>query len=743
MKLRNSIYFLKLILITILMGTFPLVFVGFFSYIQSARMIETKVKEGNEQILLQSQLRVEQILKSVDANLQSFMNSITFKNSLGIPLDKKYYKQLNDFEDNLMQLQIYEMGVRDAALYNYRNQWKISTQGMFHFSSLNDDEWQGYKRFLGNSTWFQDEYGIKLIKKYPLFVDPPDAVVVAHIPHSRIQGLLSRSSGLGRLFIVDEEFQLIAQNEGEEIEALSLIKADPKDSYFTIELDHQTFGVILLKSDYNQWTYGSIVSIDAITRDSKNIGWITFWLCVLMIVMIIVFSILASNKMYSPIRRLYQGLMREGDRLSAQSIERDELQFIGKRMKAILEDHNRMNTQIQGQMRQLEEYYVKKLLLGEFTASEAEDKLDRMGYSNAWAGMAVVTVQVDTLKDTRYEERDKDLLMFAVNNIVGELIDKHARITPVVIGDTQVSLIGLNDTNADRKGVLSHIAQRIQAAVWEYLQLKVSVGISREFTSYACTPDAYLEALDALRYRVQLGEESILFIEDVIPEGKTSHAYPKGLEHELISTIKLAEREKIGGAVHHFLDELLKGATSHHELQISLVRLLIELIRLVQDSGLTLDRLHMEKSSMFDALFELKTADEIEDWFLQRLIMPIMRLLTEQRDSQFSSISDAVIQMIEEEYDSDLTLEHCAARINYHPRYVSGVFRRETGVSFSDYLSQTRMNMAKKWLVETDMKISEISDKLRYTSSTNFIRYFRKLEGVTPGQYREKIRDGG
>ena len=49
-----------------------------------------------------------------------------------------------------------------------------------------------------------------------------------------------------------------------------------------------------------------------------------------------------------------------------------------------------------------------------------------------------------------------------------------------------------------------------------------------------------------------------------------------------------------------------------------------------------------------------------------------------------------------------------------------------------------RMDMAKKWLKETDMKIAEIAERLQYNNSANFIRSFRKIEGTTPGKYREE-----
>ncbi|MNN98625.1 DNA-binding transcriptional regulator ChbR [compost metagenome] len=48
--------------------------------------------------------------------------------------------------------------------------------------------------------------------------------------------------------------------------------------------------------------------------------------------------------------------------------------------------------------------------------------------------------------------------------------------------------------------------------------------------------------------------------------------------------------------------------------------------------------------------------------------------------------------------------------------------------------------MAKRWLKETELTITDIAEKLKYNNPANFIRYFRKMEGMTPGQYRDKNR---
>ncbi|WP_313731559.1 helix-turn-helix transcriptional regulator [Cohnella nanjingensis] len=65
------------------------------------------------------------------------------------------------------------------------------------------------------------------------------------------------------------------------------------------------------------------------------------------------------------------------------------------------------------------------------------------------------------------------------------------------------------------------------------------------------------------------------------------------------------------------------------------------------------------------------------------------------------------------------------------------LFRKETNCSFSEYLAAYRFKMAKKWLAETEMPVKDIAVRLQYNNSQNFIRSFRKQEGMTSGQYRE------
>ena len=101
-----------------------------------------------------------------------------------------------------------------------------------------------------------------------------------------------------------------------------------------------------------------------------------------------------------------------------------------------------------------------------------------------------------------------------------------------------------------------------------------------------------------------------------------------------------------------------------------------------------------------------------------------------------------MIHIIYSEYDRDLSLDMVADRLHYNPNYLSNVFKKETGENFGDFIQNYRLEIAKKWLKETTLSVKEIAERLKYRNSQNFIRFFKKKESVTPGEYRKKNRWG-
>ena len=93
-------------------------------------------------------------------------------------------------------------------------------------------------------------------------------------------------------------------------------------------------------------------------------------------------------------------------------------------------------------------------------------------------------------------------------------------------------------------------------------------------------------------------------------------------------------------------------------------------------------------------------------------------------------------EYIRKEYMNDISLDSASEALGMSPSYIGLVFRKAGGTSFLKYLTDIRMEEAKRLLRTTDLTLREIGIRVGIENQNTLIRTFKKAEGVTPGQYR-------
>lgn len=92
-------------------------------------------------------------------------------------------------------------------------------------------------------------------------------------------------------------------------------------------------------------------------------------------------------------------------------------------------------------------------------------------------------------------------------------------------------------------------------------------------------------------------------------------------------------------------------------------------------------------------------------------------------------------QLIEENYDKDISLEEIADKVFLNPTYLGRIFKQQVGESFTDYLTKTRINRAAELLAQKKYRLDEISVMTGYKNSRYFCKVFRLQTGLTPKEY--------
>ena len=100
--------------------------------------------------------------------------------------------------------------------------------------------------------------------------------------------------------------------------------------------------------------------------------------------------------------------------------------------------------------------------------------------------------------------------------------------------------------------------------------------------------------------------------------------------------------------------------------------------------------------------------------------------------------TDSIVRYIQQKA-ATATLASTAKQFGYSPTYLSGLLKNETGKTFSDLITEERMNRAALLLKETDLSIENIANVLGYNSSSSFYRAHKRHFGCAPRQQKQEI----
>lgn len=141
-------------------------------------------------------------------------------------------------------------------------------------------------------------------------------------------------------------------------------------------------------------------------------------------------------------------------------------------------------------------------------------------------------------------------------------------------------------------------------------------------------------------------------------------------------------------------------------------------------------------ASSFGLMPTAPSLNQLEKWAF--FILRSLREQSEEASDKQSCLVDKVHKFIEENMNSNLSLQTIAADIGLHPAYLSRVYRAETGINLSDYILRYRMELAAYLLRSSNKKIYEIAEIIGYQAVPYFIKLFKGYTNMTPQEFRDR-----
>ncbi len=269
-----------------------------------------------------------------------------------------------------------------------------------------------------------------------------------------------------------------------------------------------------------------------------------------------------------------------------------------------------------------------------------------------------------------------------------------------------------------------------------YLGIKVSVGLGKISHGIQELSMAREGAVSALDYRVLLGTERALYIGDLEPHHQDSLSLSEQQESALVSAIKLGAQNDVNNLVEELLSPLHEQNLSLSQLQLYFLEILTALLRLSRMSGVDMSAVFGPDFSGSVHISDFASPKEMADWVLTRCLC-LQQLIEQKRtDTAGLSIEKAKLFIQTNYAQPDLSVEMLCGHLHLSPAYFSTLFKRETGMSFTSYVTEVRMDQASILLRSGDEKTYQIAQQVGYVDANYFSYVFKRHFGVSPTKYR-------
>ncbi|QMV41327.1 response regulator [Cohnella cholangitidis] len=335
--------------------------------------------------------------------------------------------------------------------------------------------------------------------------------------------------------------------------------------------------------------------------------------------------------------------------------------------------------------------------------------------------------------DVELDSRDESIMEYALRKAAAETILGELPGTVVQEpGELNLALLYLDEADIPDRKQLLHKCGHFVKACNDYFHCRVS-----------CYVDVSVrvgELPAALERLMQIERSNVSSAQTVVDASTSEGGTPGGsliaLPSFLEWTILLdnGQQEELIRLIETTIDQFQAEAVGRETLELFQYGFLHMLYQAAYRKGISIYEA-MEMTELLDAQ-AVRSPQLLKLWAARTIQKCLESFQEKQRDS--SAIIAKVQAYIQDNLQKELNRDDIAHSVFRNPAYVSRLFRKETGISLTDYITQTRIERAKKLLAETNDKISNIAEGLSYVHFSYFAKLFKKVTGLSPQEYRKK-----
>lgn len=387
-------------------------------------------------------------------------------------------------------------------------------------------------------------------------------------------------------------------------------------------------------------------------------------------------------------------------------------------------------------MTQIEELF-DRLTQGDIRWDEAQRKLQALNTPFPGGCFTVLCVELEhiQLQDGRWGEHEKRLLVFAVSNLLTELIQLYGNGLVIRKGENLCVIVNHKVEEDD----LQRLASEMRDKVLFYLKIHMTICMGMPVIGLQDIRKSYLSAVETMNYSYFEKDGAILSWSQN-KQTESSEQLLADAKQAVMKGVIAKDKQQVLELLENFCEHAAANANGRKESAVLFVyALLKDLLDEMSSVGLDLQISPEQRKDWQQQMHQFHRYSDLIAFITDR-IMDILEQVNTAGGSREAQQMKMIKEYIEEHYSENITLESMASQVFMNPYYFSSFFKKHMHENFKQYVTNIRMKNAVRLLLQTDMLVYEIAEQVGYHNPRQFSDMFKKSYGKLPQEYKSQIK---
>lgn len=392
----------------------------------------------------------------------------------------------------------------------------------------------------------------------------------------------------------------------------------------------------------------------------------------------------------------------------------------------------------------LQDRFMNNWISGNLKCTEITENLDYFKIKMPHPYFLGILSDIDNLEEVKSGKSSEDfhILSFKVLEALKEFTaagDELNMLTFQINTGSYYTVI--NHAIEDRTDVherFLQLAAEMQKAVNQQCNVNLTVCIGKTVNSPENLNISLKTAFEALKFRFFTGSNQILSYTDVYRD-ISSDAIPdtESIISKIVSCVEIGDSQGFKDNLSNLFAHFEEGKTDAYIIRNHCLNLVSRVSLMLAEKNERFENVFGKDIRLWEKLLLYDTMFDIHMW-LKNVLSAVLDYLLQKKEGSNRKIIGDIIRIIEQKYQTNLSIMDISKEIYLSPNYISIIFKKETGENFIDYLKRFRLEKAKQLLNDPQYKIYHVGKLVGYSSISHFCSIFKDFYGVSPSEYRER-----